>query len=44
MKIGDKAKYFGHSVEIVKFDFTHVVLKLESGKKFWGKIINLKEL
>ena len=34
MKIGDKLNYFGKSVEVVKFDSTHVVVKLESGSLF----------
>lgn len=31
MKIGDKLNYFGKSVEVVKFDNTHVLVRFESG-------------
>ena len=31
MNIGNKVKYFGKVAEVVKFDKTHVVIKLESG-------------
>ena len=30
MSIGDKVNYFGKVAEVVKFDRTHVVIKLES--------------
>jgi hypothetical protein len=31
MSIGDKINYFGKVSEVIKFDKTHVVIKLESG-------------
>ena len=31
MSIGDKIDYFGKVAEVVKFDKTHVVIKLKSG-------------
>ena len=39
MNIGDKVNYFGKVAEVVKFDKTHVVIKLESGTKLCTNIL-----
>ena len=34
MRIGDKLNYYGKDCEVVDFNKTHVLIKLESGSKF----------
>lgn len=33
MKIGDKLNYYGKTVEVVEFNYTHCVVKFENGTK-----------
>jgi hypothetical protein len=42
MSIEDKVNYFGKVAKVVKFDKTHVVIKLESGTQLCTNILKFK--